>query len=269
VPDNISLTEIADLVADTRVLPGGAVVLRDEHTLVSLERIRDEPNRSRGTIQASSADSFARIAMELVGEYPKRVYNIVDNGSMCAIMNDDGSAAPAWRDWRVIYTPKRDEAWTRWLATFGTQDAPKWVTQLAFAEFVEDRLADFQTPSGIEMLEIAQKFDVARNGSFKSAVRLDNGSTQFAVESNVSTLITVPSVISIGIPVYEGQSRYKVSARFRYRINDDKLAITVRINDQVDLVRTAAADLLDDAKRLMPGYQFYQVGEFPHSVQAL
>lgn len=276
--DDVNLQEISEFVARTRAVQnaGGAPVLVLEDNgggqrYASVERFLNAPTRARGTVIAGSVADFARLVGALDPLYSRRVY-YTPKAALTCVLNDDVVAndtlTPGWRDWRITYTPKFDESWLAWMAMFGEVGAakPRWCDQLSFAEFVQERAGDFVKPDGLTMLEIAQKFDVHRSGRFTQALRLDNGNISFAVSENNAPAdgMTVPATLTLGMRVFEdGAEAYSFQALFRYRITEHKLAITVIIQDKAKIQKTAVADMVGQAQKLLDKTAFYKVDEFP------
>lgn len=250
------ILDLASLLNDKTPAPRSAevggvpfAVLADGESLHSLARMLERPARSQGSITTGSIDSFCELVNQLeTGRV--RVY-YTSAGDLDAILNDDDSVTPGWRDRRICYRPKPSPSWAAWCATFPDSRDGKWLDQLAMAEFIEERIGDFVSPTGAEMLELAQRFEVARSGTFASGVRLSSGATELTVTDTHEgrSTITIPSQVTLGMRVYEGMGGYQFKAAFRYRIRDGKLAMTFRVLHTADLLESAVADLLDSAKR--------------------
>lgn len=97
--------------------------------------------------------------------------------------------------------------------------------QAAFAQFIEDNSKSFESPSGADLLEIANHIEVARTGEYKG--KIDRTSSSFAfsyTEENVSTgKCEVPREFKILVPIYVGGESYRFIAKLRYSIQDGKL----------------------------------------------
>jgi hypothetical protein len=256
------------------------VIMGVDSRYVSLDGLNLVPTRSRGTVDAASNADFARLVSALDPLYSSRVY-YTPRGSFCCILNDDiasdedGHFLPDWRDYRITYAPKVDDAWAAWMRTFGDVDSvkPTWISQLAFAEFVQERMQDFKTPAGLAMLELAQKFDLHRSGKFVQALRLDNGDTTLSVqeESKPGAGITIPAKLVLGMRVFEDQAQgYSFSAYFRYRlVEGQKLVVSVMIEDKPIIQRRAVDDMVKETQALLPKTSFYKVAAFPAATAPL
>ena len=95
----------------------------------------------------------------------------------------------------------------------------EWMTQVEFANFLEDHLEDVITPSGQELLSIATDLEASSSGGFKGKVNLDNGSVRLSYQDDVETTVEVPRNLTLGIPLFEHGDRYKLGARLRFVIS--------------------------------------------------
>lgn len=167
-----------------------------------------------------------------------------------AVINDHAGGGEQeieedWGDHRAILNLQHTQAWKDWS---GINKKP--MDQVAFAEFIEDHLADIVDPSGAQMLEIAQTLEASVGGKFSSGVRLQTGSIKLMYHQDVSTKagnggeLQVPAGITLGIQLFEGMEHYKVPCRFRTRLNGGDLKLMVIIDQPDRLLRTAFNDVV-------------------------
>lgn len=276
--DSVTLGQIVDFVEKSRPVDVDGIKSivvgnGDNQRTVSLDAFRLTPTRARGLIQTASNTDFAALVGALDPDFSMRAY-YTPAGQFCYILNDDinveSTLKPAWRDHCITYMPDADDAWKAWMRTFGGPDEvkPKWIDQLAFAEFVQERLQDFQTPPGLAMLELAQKFDLHRSGKFMHAHRLDNGNTTLTVTEDTKPAgdgVTIPNKLVLGMRVFEDQAEgYSFGAYFRYRlIEGHKLIISVMIEDKPKILKRAVDDMVKETKALLPKVAFYKVASMP------
>lgn len=94
----------------------------------------------------------------------------------------------------------------------------EWMSQLEFANFIEDHLEDVLTPSGQDLMTIVTDLEASSSGGFKGKVNLDNGSVRLSYQDEVETTVEVPRNLTLGIPLFEHGDRYKLGARLRFVI---------------------------------------------------
>jgi uncharacterized protein YfdQ (DUF2303 family) len=167
---------------------------------------------------------------------------------------------PAHKAQRCVYDAPFSEEWKRWSAISGKQQ-----TQESFALFVEENRDDVVTPDGATMLELAKTLDAKKKVTFKSGIRLDDGTVDLAFTDEtvasgggIGGKIAIPTEIELGVPVFYGGDRYKVKAFFRYRIIEGKLVMWVDLH-RVKHIRDAAfGDIIkavSDAVADVPVYE--------------
>lgn len=198
---------------------------------VDLETGHPHPKRKRGRVQVFDAASFNAVIAENDDAGSIAIYINRDASApkIIAVLNGNGDTGPGWADFRAEIVFRFTPQWQRWAAIDG-----KMLSQVEFAEFIEDNLADIVTPAGAEMLEIAQYLSATRSTDFKSANRLRDGRVQFQNIENIEAKVgagetEVPETITIGIAPVFGLPPYRMEARFRYRITNGKLTLGVKL----------------------------------------
>jgi len=145
-----------------------------------------------------------------------------------AIIDHHMPETPAWGEHTATLELKKSTEWNTWNFQNG-----KNLTQTEFAELLEDNLQDIASPPGIEMLEIARAMEATKTSSFKSGIRLSNGSNH--IQWNDETKgqaggVDIPERFTLHIPVLENGDQYPVEARLRYRIKDSSLVLAYRLH---------------------------------------
>lgn len=102
------------------------------------------------------------------------------------------------------------------------QKAERWLTQLEFAEWIEDHELEFVKPSSAEMLTLAQKFEASISARFSSKHNLATGEIDLAykLENNEAGSVKVPDEFTIALPIFKGGERYQLPMRLRHRCRD-------------------------------------------------
>lgn len=227
-----------------------AVALPPEWTVqdVDLERDLDRPRRPRGTVHVHDAASFAG-AITQRGAEEATIYADDGSNALVAVLNDD-QGAPGWRDYRVALALVATPEWTRWRNRDGMQ-----MDQAAFAEHIEDSLAELQEPAPADMLEIAQRFHATTSARFKTAQRLASGETQFAYEEELEATagtLAIPERIKLVVAPFVGTARYELGAWLRYRVKREAFTIGYKLDRPQDVERAAFADIRQQVQELLP-----------------
>lgn len=193
------------------------------------------PARVTGTTKLRDATSFIRFFIDHKLTR-SRIYAQLDPARFLAVFDeldtskpdtDDEALAGAsgqadWRGFRAEFAVPASREWSLW-----TNANRKHMSQLAFAEFLQDNLPDVAEPAGADLLQMALNFEAAQSGQFIAAQRLQDGSHNLAwkADNNASGSVRLPEFIKLRIPVFENEQPEDLQARLRYRVKDGSLAI--------------------------------------------
>jgi uncharacterized protein YfdQ (DUF2303 family) len=250
---------VANLAISSRVLQEGCevpfVVVPNGYTMHDLEKLQAAPRRVREAVKMTSVDSFIEYVKARRNE---RTVIFADEAarSLRAVIDYHGEKGePSWCDHSVHYVAAFSREWLAWIGNHN-----KAMNQIAFADFIEERVSDVVEPSGAALLEIATKFHVVRKAVFGSAVRLASGEFQFQYsdENEKKGTIEVPEKIAIGIPVFHKGSGYRIEARLRYRLEDGgKLSFTYKLVEPEHTVESAFAKQRAQVAEALVGLPIY------------
>lgn len=219
---------------------------------ISLETGLAAPARKRGNVQVFDAPSFNAIleANAEAGNITIYISRDANDPKIVAVLNGNGEGGeafggPGWGDFRAEILFRFTPQWLKWKAIDG-----KMLPQLAFAEFIEDNLGDIVSPAGADMLEIAQELSAKRSVDFKSNVRLADGRLQFQNIEDIAAQvgvgqIAIPPTITLGIAPVFGLPPFRVDARFRYRIENGKLTLGVKLQRIEDIMAAVVNDMVN------------------------
>jgi len=191
------------------------------HQLESVEQFKNAPDRIRKSLKVLTPESFIQYFNKFCDDDSMVVLND-DIQSVTGLLDYHAVSEPSWCEHQVKYACPKSREWDTW-----TRFNKNKFDQLAFAEFIEENIKDFAEPSGGELLEIATKFSVIRTAVFNSCVKLQSGEFefQFSEQNNSKGTVTVPEKIAIGIAPFHNGTKYKISARLRYRLREGELKI--------------------------------------------
>lgn len=129
----------------------------------------------------------------------------------------------------------------------------KKMTQVEFAEFLEDNLSLFHKPNGADLLELVSTLFGKADVRYNSAIRLQSGGAKLnydedvvlkAASSTTSGEVDIPATITAGIKPIEGAVLYEVKARLKYRINDRKLILWYETADKHKIMRDSLMEVV-------------------------
>ncbi|CAN5420523.1 DUF2303 family protein [soil metagenome] len=157
----------------------------------------------------------------------------------------EGTDKPAgWQKHRLILKLEKTPSWLAWTEIDG-----KLMSQVDFAEFIEDRTLDVKEPDAATLLEVAHKFVVKKGVDFESGERLQDGQTRFEYKETISGKvgqkgnIEVPNDLLLVLKPYVGGPPYHVYAKFRYRL-ESHLVVGISLVRPKEILEAAFADVV-------------------------
>ena len=218
---------------------------------VDTEKAGAIPARKRGAVTVFDAASFNQVLADNgdAGNIAIYIDRDPDAPSVVAILNGNGKAGPGWGDFRVAIEFQPTPQWEKWKGIDG-----KMLGQVAFAEFVEDNLEDIATPTGATMLEIATYLEATRSTNFRSGIRLSSGEIQFQNLENLEAKvgagqIAIPETFTLGIAPIFGLPSYEIPVRFRYRLQDGKLTLGIKLQRVETMMGKIIEDVIAQIER--------------------
>lgn len=227
-------------------LPSGAIV--------NLERYEDTPRRHRATVELYETASFIHYLNrhKLAGRTIVFGKATELGGGFNAIIDGHGEVDTAvkdvsgWGDHRVSLKLETTPEWGRWVG-----NNAKFMSQEAFAEFIEDNLNDIHTPDGATLLEIAQGLQGTKHVNFKSGKNLKDGAIKFEYVEQIQVAGTtnqrtdsfqVPDKFTLAVVPFVGANGVYIDARLRFRIGQDgKLTFAYILNRPYKTIEEAFA----------------------------
>lgn len=193
------------------------------------------------------------------------VFADVKAPGLLAILDWHGSDnVPTKRQHRAAYKPELSEEWKAWTGING-----KWKPQVEMVRFMEEQADDIVTPDGATLLEVCATLEAKKNVTFKSGLKLADSTVQMQfIETTegqaggISGQLSIPTELTLGMPVFYAGDRYSVKAFFRYNINGGALALKIDLHQPQRIIDDAfgqiVSKVIDDVE-LASVYQ----AEFP------
>ena len=182
------------------------------------------PINPAGTLTLLTPESFA-LAIKDNSDVRTKVFADSENGLIACVFdflevggqvfNSPNMVLPAtgWGQLSAVIKFSESRKLKEW------RNMLEWRSQADFANFLEDHLEDVLDPAGQDLLAIATDLEASSQGSFKGKMNLDNGSVRFSYQDDVETTVEVPRLLTLGIPLFEHGSKYKLGARLRFVIS--------------------------------------------------
>lgn len=218
-------------------------VLRQDERVekFSLEAWQDVPNRARGLALVYDAEDFVSYVLRL-GDHATTVWGDEKTLAFTAVFNDHASVAdPGWRDHKAVLQLQDDPEWAAFVKRSGS-----YMSQIDFAEFLQDYAPSIISPDGATLLEVAMNFKAHRKADFESAVDLETGDVAFRYTEQTTAKtapkageIEVPREFVVSLSPFLGWDAVSVTARLRFDLDKDGLKIGFRLV-RPDLIRRDA-----------------------------
>lgn len=227
------------------IVPDGFQVKTLEHTM-------EEPPRIKASPKFESVDSFCTYIKRFGGTETQLFANRGAN-LIRAILDYHAPDHPSWATHTATLQLRVSDRWQIWKSKNNQR-----LSQVEFAEFLEDNLPDIVEPDGAVLQSVAEHLEAKKTVLFKSGLNLTNGAVQFsyqeAVEEKGKGQITVPTRFILGLPPYEHSPLTRIDVRLRYRIQDEKLYFIYLMDRPQDIVRAAFDGVVEtvEANTQMP-----------------
>lgn len=241
----------------------------EEIEVFSLERWREAPVRKRGTATIYDAPDFVDYVKRL-GDDDTTVWGHEATSTFTAIFNDHNGPDAGWRDHTARLQLQNDPEWDAFAKLSGV-----YMSQIEFAEFLQDYAPLVVEPDGATLLEVSMNFRAHRKADFESAVDLETGDVSFSYTEQTSAKtvksgqIEVPREFTVSLSPYLGLPPVTLTARLRFDVSPNGLRIGFRLV-RPDLVRRDA--FADIRNTIVDGLEAEGVlvllGEAPKAVAA-
>lgn len=246
------------------------IALPEGWRLEDCEKMLPTPRRKKALVALSDEAGFV--------DYLKRHGSLASCTIWCdasyqqgkvgytAILNDHDAASDGqqWRDHLATFVPEQSVEWKRWNAKNKVA-----MTQIEFATFIEDNLADIATvanmPTGTAMLQMTTNLEITQDSRIKSAVRLQSGGVRVEyiddADDATAKYMEVFDTFALGLPVFWNGDAYQLQARLRYRLKEGKLAFWYELQ-RPDKALEDAAKTLTAGIHAATGFPMYHGNPF-------
>lgn len=214
-----------------------------------LEKTQPAPWRARSTVTLRSLDSLIAYCKRMESSDAATIYANADTGQITAVFNDHADRfSPGWRDLRASFKAEHTPEFLLW-----KNRDKQLMDQLAFAEFIEARMADIADPAVADaLLRVATTIQAKTGINFSSARRLDNGAAQITYNEVIDARageagnLTIPTQFYLGLRVYKGDATgVRFLARLKYRLSSGAVKFFYEIDRPERVVETAFATYLE------------------------
>jgi uncharacterized protein YfdQ (DUF2303 family) len=223
-----------------------------------VEKAQPHPNRPRGTVKLQDIDSLLIYCADQTAASDASKYGYIyanaNTRDIVAVFNDHRAGPAGWRDHRAEFKAEFTPEFDKWF-----NRNKQTMEQGAFAEFIEDNMADITEPAATVMLEMATTIQAKTDINFSSSKRLDNGQVQLGYTENIDAragangALAIPKVFNLGMRVFKNGEGYKLQARLKFRLNGGSVKFWYEL-DRPERVIEAAFSGYVETLREKSGY---------------
>jgi uncharacterized protein YfdQ (DUF2303 family) len=204
---------------------------------------------TRAVVKVDDAASF----LNYVNRYKDGdsvVFANLTGRSFEAVIDYHGVATPRWGKHRATFACATTSAWNTWAAA-----NKKAMSQVEFAQFVEENIPNIAQPAGADLLEMCLTLEAKKDATFRSSARLTDGRTQFRYEEEIEGKagatngnVAIPSLFVLAIEPFQGVGQKAIEARFRYRISEGVLKLWFELVRPDDVLKAAFDGIVADIR---------------------
>ena len=222
------------------------VVIPEGHRVESLKDLLPPPLDRRASVVMQDAGSFIAYVNDFKTP-TSRTFVLVERekgasfNSILDYHTSGGGLQPFWGHHRVGFAMKTSPEWERW-----QKGANVVMSQVEFAEMIEERAHDFINPASGTMLDMAEKFEASRDSKYSSKVNRTSGDVTLSYEDETTTgQVKIPTTFTIFIPVFDGEEAQEVTIRLRYRVGGGGVKFHYEIENPAKLIDEAVTDVIE------------------------
>lgn len=198
------------------------------------------PERIKQKVGVLDPESFTEY-WDLFSDPNSRIFADESKLTVQAILDFHGAkeGGPRWGQHQVTLTLRQSEEWKRWTAYNN-----KHLTQVEFAEFLEQNSIDITKPTPAAMMEVATDLQAKTDVEFGSGVKSADGSVKFKYTETTKASVgagnlSVPDQFIVTISPFVGGDRIDVQALLRFRTNAGKLVFWFTLIRPEEVIRKA------------------------------
>lgn len=199
------------------------------------------PETITATVTLQNADALIAYLNRFKSEHSLVFADVADSRIVAAV-DYHGKDVPALVSHRATLALPFSEEWKTWTAISGALKP-----QLEFARFIEENAPDIKAPAAADLLEAVRDLQARRSVNFIAAVRTDTDNESFEFNDNTEARskgdLELPTKFLLSIPVYFGDSPVEMQAFLRWKLDDGKLQLGIKLH-RAEHIRQAAFRLI-------------------------
>lgn len=199
------------------------------------------PKEISASVTLQDADALIAYVQRFKDEFSILFADVAEN-RIVAALDYHGPESPALVQHRAALALPFSEEWKTWSGMNG-QLKP----QLEFARFIEENAPDIKAPAAADLLEAVRDLQAKRSVNFVAAVRTASDNENFEYNDNTEARskgeLELPTRFMLSIPVYFGDPPVEVPAFLRWKLDEGKLHLGIKLH-RAEHIRQAAFRLV-------------------------
>jgi uncharacterized protein YfdQ (DUF2303 family) len=199
------------------------------------------PKRIKQHVTLQNAEALVEYLNRFKGDDSVMFADVAES-RIVAALDYHGADKAALVEHRATLALPCSEEWKAWTAISG-----KLLEQLEFARFIEENAPDVKAPVAGELIEAVRDLQARRSVNFIKAVRTDSENESFEYTDNTEARtkggLELPTKFLLSIPVYFGDPDTEIFAFLRWKLDDSKLLLGIKLH-RAEHVRQAAFKLI-------------------------
>ena len=220
--------------------PAPAILVPSGTSLLSLEDRLPAPVRVRENHRFIDADSFSGYVNRFKKPETILVASVSDLTLTAHIDYHGDDGTPSWSTHNANLVSIFSPDWTAWV-----EGNEQTMSQVEFAEFIEDQNHCIIEPEAAAMIELALNLQSNTDVTFASKINISNGLATLSYSespSSGSQNMSFPTKLHICVPPFRGSDPVDLHVRMRYRINGHSPKIFYKLDRPERVVELALRD---------------------------
>jgi hypothetical protein len=240
---------------------GGKVVLLANGTTLKLDPVDKALSHVKQGVTLGDAHSFSdyfnrfknadSVILADDSAHPPKIRGVIDYHLRPDVA--DGHAIASYGNHYLNFSPVYSEQYARWR---DIDERP--MAQVAFLEFLQENYLDVVAPDSAQLLEQVMNLEAKTDVTFKSKVRLSDGSTAFTYNEEVKTgsgtiegRASFPSELKISVPMFVGDVEpVEMECFLRFKITQGALAFSIKIKRRDLVERERVQAMIEELRKV-------------------
>ena len=228
--------------------PNEVLIVRNgegDPTIIDIDWALPRPRRAMGVYQVGSLDSLIALTERIGVAEETTVWVHPTSGRVEVVFDDHDADQAGHGEHRAVLQLAVTPAWRAWLALDG-----KLIGQQEFAEHIEARVPDIASPPAADLAEVVSTLTGHTEVSWKSGVRLQDGTVQMQYTEEATATagryseLSIPQTFTLVLQPFVGLSRgVPITARFRYRVRSGTVAMGYVLDQPERVLEDAVANV--------------------------